>query len=126
DNVLQGTQTLPRSFLDDIKQAYTFPDENRNQLAFIAAKGSHFLNDNALLGGNLFYRDYETRNVSSNVNDEFEDDDDVQATNDSADIDQKSYGGGLQLVLTQGTGVRKNQLTIGASADLARARFTQR
>src|SRR6185312_5015592 len=36
DNVLQGTQTLPRSFLDDIKQAYTFPAENRNQLAFVA------------------------------------------------------------------------------------------
>jgi iron complex outermembrane recepter protein len=125
DNVLQGTQTLPRSFLDDIEQAYTFPDENQNQLAFLAAKGSHFLNGNALLGGNLYYRDYETRNVSSNVNDEFEDEADVQATNDASDIDQKSYGGGVQLVLTQGTGARKNQLTLGASADIARARFTQ-
>jgi outer membrane receptor protein involved in Fe transport len=126
DNVLQGTQTLPRSFLDDIRQAYTFPDENRNQLAFVTAKGSHFLNDSTLLGGNLFYRDYETRNVSSNVNDEFEDADDVQATNDSADIDQQSYGGGVQLVLTQGAGARKNQLTLGGSADIAQARFTQR
>src|SRR5581483_9681584 len=41
------------------------------------------------------------------------------------DIDQDSYGGGVQLVLTSQPGGRKNQLTIGATADLAQARFTQ-
>ncbi len=95
DNTLQGTQTLPRSFLDDIRQAYTFPDENRNKLAFLTTKGSHFFRDDVLLGGNVYYRNYKTRNVSSNVNDEF-DDDGVQATNDASDIDQDSYGGGVQ------------------------------
>src|SRR5689334_7632068 len=98
DNTLQGTQTLPLSFLDDIRQAYTFPDENHNKLAFLTTKGSHFLSDGVLLGGNAYYRSYKTRNVSSNVNDEF-DDDGIQATNDSADIDQDSYGAGVQLVL---------------------------
>ncbi len=115
DNTLQGTQTLPLSFLDDIKQAYTFPDENQNKLAFLTTKGSHFLRDDVLLGGNLYYRNYKTRNVSSNVNDEFEDDDDIQATNDASDIDQDSYGGGLQLVITSERGGRKNQLTLGAT-----------
>ncbi|HEU4627382.1 MAG TPA: TonB-dependent receptor [Steroidobacteraceae bacterium] len=124
DNTLEGTQTLPRSFLDDIRQAYTFPDRNENELAFLTTKGSHFLNDNALLGGNVYYRKYKTRNVSSNVNDEF-DDDGVQATNDASDIDQDSYGAGLQLVLTSTPGGHKNQLTLGATADLAQARFTQ-
>jgi iron complex outermembrane recepter protein len=124
DNTLQGTQTLPRSFLDDIEQAYTFPDENQNRLAFLTAKGSHFFSDHVLSGGNVYYRDYQTRNVSSNVNDEF-DDDGIQATNDAADIDQDSYGGGVQLVLTGEPWGRKNQLTFGITADIAAARFTQ-
>lgn len=124
DNTLQGTQTLPGSFLDDIEQAYTFPDENRNQLAFLTAKGSHFFRDDVLFGGNVYYRNYQTRNVSSNVNDEF-DDDGIQATNDASDIDQDSYGGGVQLVLTSEPWGRKNQLTFGTTADIAGARFTQ-
>jgi outer membrane receptor protein involved in Fe transport len=124
DNTMQGTQTLPVSFLDDIRQAYTFPDENHNQLAFLTTKGSHFLNDQLLLGGNAYYRNYTTRNFSSNVNDEFADDG-IQATNDTADVDQDSYGGGLQLVLSNEVNGRKNQLTIGGTADIARARFTQ-
>ena len=124
DNRLQGTQTLPRSFLDDIRQAYTFPDENRNKLVFLTAKGSHFATGDALIGGNLYYRRYQTRNVSSNVNDEYEMDG-IQATNDASDIDQQGYGGGVQLVLTGQPAGRKNQLTLGVTADIADARFTQ-
>ena len=52
-------------------------------------KGSHFLSDNALLGGNAYYRKYRNENISSNVNDDFGDVDPdtglpntVQATND--------------------------------------------
>jgi outer membrane receptor protein involved in Fe transport len=112
------------SFLDNIRQAYTFPDQNHNKLAFVTAKGSHFLTDDALLGGNLYYRHYRTGNISSNVNDDF-DDDGIQATNDASDIDQNGYGGGLQLVLTSRPMGRKNQLTLGATGDVASARFTQ-
>jgi hypothetical protein len=54
---------------DDPRQAYTFPDTNENKLAFITAKGSRFLTDSALLGGNLYYRHYRNNNISSNVND---------------------------------------------------------
>lgn len=124
DNTLQGTQTLPLSFLDDIRQAYTFPDQNHNKLAFLTAKGSHFLADSALLGGNLYYRHYENGNASSNVNGDFGADG-IQATNDVAAIDQNGYGGGMQLVLTSHPGGLKNQLTLGGTADLASARFTQ-
>ena len=45
DNRLEGTQTLPLSFLDDRRQAYTYPDINKNQLAMLTVKGSHFLTD---------------------------------------------------------------------------------
>nr|WP_298726734.1 TonB-dependent receptor [uncultured Steroidobacter sp.] len=125
DNELQGTQTLPRSFLDDIRQAYTFPDENENELAFVTVKGSHFFRDEVLFGGNFYYRNYRTSNLSSNVNDDFFETG-LQATNDASDIEQESYGGGLQLVLNHEWGSRKNQLMLGATADSADARFTQR
>jgi iron complex outermembrane recepter protein len=124
DNTLQGTQTIPMSFMDDIRQAYTFPDENRNQLAFVTAKGSHFATGDVLVGGNLYFRRSKNRNLSSNVNDEF-DEDGIQATNDASDIDQEGYGGGLQLVLMSEPGGRKNQLTLGATGDVADSRFTQ-
>ena len=132
DNRLQGTQTLPLSFLNDIRQAYTFPDENTNKLALLTVKGSHFLSDSALLGGNVYYRRYKTHNLSSNVNDNFGetdpatgDVDDTQATNDTSFIDQDSYGAGAQLVLTGKPAGMANQLTLGASADLGHARFTK-
>jgi outer membrane receptor protein involved in Fe transport len=132
DNTLQGTQTLPLSFLDDIRQAYTYPDINTNRLAFVTLKGSHFLSEQTLLGGNLYYRRYRTDNFNSNLNENFGEVDpatgqvdDVQATNDLALISQNSYGGGVQLVLTRLLGAMRNQLTIGASADAAQARFTQ-
>ena len=121
DNTLQGTQTLPLSFLDDIRQAYTFPDQNHNKLAFATAKGSHFLAADVLLGGNFYYRHYENGSISSNVNADF----DAEATNDAADIDQNGYGGGVQLVLTSRPAGLKNQLTVGATGDAANARFTQ-
>jgi outer membrane receptor protein involved in Fe transport len=124
DNTLQGTQTLPLSFFDDIRQAYTFPDHSHNKLAFLTAKGSHFVTSDALLGGNLYYRHYRNGSVSSNVNGEFEDDG-IQATNDAANIDQNGYGGGIQLVLTSHPAGLKNQLTLGNTVDVAGARFTQ-
>lgn len=124
DNTLQGTQTLPLSFFDNIRQAYTFPDQNHNKLAFVTAKGTHFIFDGALLGGNFYYRHYANGSVSSNVNDGF-DEDGIQATNDAADIDQNSYGGGLQLELTSTPAGLKNKLTVGATGDIASARFTQ-
>jgi outer membrane receptor protein involved in Fe transport len=132
DNTLQGTQTLPLSFFDNVRQAYTFPDTNTNRLTFLTVKGSNFFSDDVLLGGNVYYRKYRNQNVSSNVNDAFGqidpdsgEVDTVQATNDRSIIDQESYGFGLQLTLAGDLARRKNQLMIGASGDFGRARFTQ-
>jgi outer membrane receptor protein involved in Fe transport len=132
DNTLQGTQTLPLSFFDDIRQAYTFPDININKLTFLTLKGSQALGGNVLMGGNAYYRKYKNESVSSNVNDSFgELDPDtgeigtVQATNDRSGIDQDSYGFGLQFTLTGDVARMRNQFVIGATGDFGRARFTQ-
>jgi iron complex outermembrane receptor protein len=132
DNKLQGTQTLPVSFLDSPKKAYTFPDANVNQLAFATIKGSHFVNDRTLLGGTIYYRKYQNANLSSNVNHDFGEidpgtgaTDTVQAANDRLVVDQASYGLGLQLTLNGVVADRDNQIAIGASGDFGRARLTR-
>jgi hypothetical protein len=71
DNRLNGSQTLPVSFLDRPRDPYTYPDVNENRLAFVVAKGSRFLGDTSLVDGNAYYRRYRNTNVSSNVNDDF-------------------------------------------------------
>ena len=126
DNTLQGTQTLPLSFFDNIRQAYTFPDQNNNKLAFLTVKGSRFLTDSVILGGNLYYRKYKNENVSSNVNDDFDPvTDPVEAFNDRSVIDQESYGLGLQLTVLGALARRENRFAVGASGDIGKARFTQ-
>ena len=132
DNTLQGTQTLPQAWLDTREQAYTFPDTNRNRLAFVAAKGSRFLSPVALLGGSLYYRHFRNTNVSSNVNAAFGEPDPAtgqiqtnEATNDRSGIDQRSWGLGLQLTLQGELAGRSHQLVIGASGDFGETRFDQ-
>ena len=132
DNTLQGTQTLPESWLDTPRQAYTFPDINENRLAFATLKGSRFLSDSALLGGTAYYRHYRNNNVSSNVNNDYGSiDPDTglpqsnEATNDQSTIDQKSWGLGVQLTLTGDLAARKNQFLLGASGDFGNTGFRQ-
>jgi outer membrane receptor protein involved in Fe transport len=130
DNRLEGTQTLPLSFLDDPRQAYTWPDVNRNRLVMLAAKGSHFVNDDVLIGGNVYLRRYRNDNLSSNVNDGFGqvdpgtgEVDEVQALNDRSRIEQTSYGAGVQLTLKTPLAGRANQFVLGASGDAGRAHY---
>jgi outer membrane receptor protein involved in Fe transport len=126
DNKLQGTQTLPLSFLGNDKQAYTFPDENVNRLGFFAAKGSRFVAEDALLGGNAYYRRYKASGFASNVNDDFEPEDGSnEAFNDRSTIDQKTWGLGLQLTLEGEIASMKHQFAAGVSGDFGDTRFGQ-
>ncbi len=126
DNTLEGSQTLPQSFAGNIRQAYTFPDVNRNKLNFLNIKGNHLINDTLFLDANVYYRQYRNQNTSSNVNDEYNGTTDrVQAHNDRSTIDQTSYGVGLQLTHLGEIAGKKHQLQVGTSADLGTARFTQ-
>jgi len=130
DNRLEGTQTLPMSFFDDRRQAYTYPDINNNKLAMLALKGSHALASDVLIGANVYARRFLNNNVSSNVNDNFGEidpvtglPDNVEAINDRSSINQSSYGLGTQLTLNQHFGDARNQLVLGASGDFGDIRF---
>jgi outer membrane receptor protein involved in Fe transport len=130
ENDLEGLQTLPRSFLGDPRQPYTFPDRSSNQMTLITLKGSRFLTPAALLGGNAYYRQYRNRSLTSDVNSDYGQagaggaPDLVPALLDVAALDEDSCGGGVQLTLTTDAG--RNRLTLGAAGDFGQARFTQR
>ncbi|HVE10485.1 MAG TPA: TonB-dependent receptor [Paraburkholderia sp.] len=131
DNTLNGSQTIPRSFLDNRSQAYTFPDTNENTVGYLTLSGEHYFTPDIELSGNVYYRHYRNANVSSNVNDDFgETDDDgdidtVQATNAQSVIVTDSYGASLQMTLLQKLFGKKNQFVAGVAADLANSHFTQ-
>jgi outer membrane receptor protein involved in Fe transport len=131
DNTLQGSQTIPRSFLDNRKQAYTFPDQNHNSVGYLTFSGEHYFTPNVQLSGNVYYRHYRNTNVSSNVNDDFgtvDDDGDVntlQATNDQSVIVTDSYGASLQMTLLGKLAGYDNQFVAGVAADFANSHFTQ-
>lgn len=131
DNRLEGTQTLPLSFLTDDRQAYTWPDSTTNRLALATLKGSRFLSAAVLLGGNAYYRSYRSASLDSNVNGDYGQIDPstgapdlVEGSNAAADIDEDGYGGGLQLTLSA-SGRHPNQLTLGVTEDAAHTHFQQ-
>jgi iron complex outermembrane recepter protein len=124
DNRLEGTQTVPLSFAD-IRSAYTFPDLNTNRATTLALKGSHALSPALLLSGNAYVRRFKNRSLNSNVNDNFGPNDPVQASNDASLIDQKNYGLGLQLAHTDTLAGLANKVSVCASIDHGRARFTR-
>ena len=53
DNELHGSQTIPRSFLDNYKQAYTFPTRTRTSVGYLTLSGDHYFTPNVQLSGNL-------------------------------------------------------------------------
>jgi iron complex outermembrane recepter protein len=130
DNTLNGSQTIPRSFMDNFRQAYTFPDTNENQLGYLTINAEHYFTPNVQLSGNIYYRHYRNKNVSSNVNDDFDPDGDdadelTQATNDQSVIVTDSYGASMQLTLLNKLFGKDNQLVVGAAGDFANSHFTQ-
>jgi outer membrane receptor protein involved in Fe transport len=132
NNRLEGTQTLPASWLDTPRQAYTWPDTDRNRLTMLTIKGSHFLDKEWLLGGNAYVRHGLILGQSSDVNDDYGETDPetgmidtVQALDDRTDVDQTTYGGGLQLTATSPLAGHGNSLVFGFNGDFGRAKFTQ-
>lgn len=130
DNTLSGAQTLPRSFADDIRAPYTYPDRNTNRMRMLAAKGSVFLSRGLLLGATAYARRYRNGSVASNVNADFGADDagalaTAEATNDRSTLEQSSGGAGVQITHTARPWERDNRLVVGTSADVGSARFTR-
>jgi len=130
DNVLQGTQALPRSMLGAPRDAYTWPDRTGNELQFVTLRASHYLRNDALLAGVLYYRGLRQNNLSSNINDDHKPAlptgaGNSQGFNDRYALRQRMAGASLQLTLEGDLKGGRNQLTLGASFDRAKSDFSQ-
>jgi outer membrane receptor protein involved in Fe transport len=131
DNDLQGTQTIPRSFLNDFRQAYTYPDRNVNSVGYLTLSGQHYFNDGAELSGNVYFRRFVSRNFSSNNNTDYGTTrpdgsiDTLQGSNVKSMIGTDSYGGSLQLTLLGKLGAMQNQFVAGLAADFANSHYTE-
>jgi iron complex outermembrane recepter protein len=120
DTMMEGTQAVPLSSYNNPKQAYTYPDSIGNKMVMLALKGSHFLSDDKLVAGNVYYRKNRSKGFNSNANGVLS----GQSVNISSTTDQDGFGGALQLSLLGDLIGHKNQFTVGASADIGRTDFT--
>jgi len=130
DTRLEGNQTLPRSWLADWRDAYSWPDYQANRLAFLNATASHRFSPTLLLEVNAFHRTLRTHILNSNVNDDFDVDSAVGPGNEPTgnainDIRQARSGASLQLTSTATLASHANHLGVGASIESGFTRFTQ-
>jgi outer membrane receptor protein involved in Fe transport len=120
DTMMEGTQAVPLSSYNQPEKSYTYPDSIGNQLFMVNLKGSHFLTDDKLIAGNVYYR----KNKSTGFNSNAETVNPQDSLNISTSTNQDGYGGALQLTLLGDLAGHKNQFTVGASADFGRTNFT--
>lgn len=120
DTYMEGTQAVPLSAYNKPEKAYTYPDSIGNEMVMLNLKGSHFITDDKLVAGNVYYRKNRTDGFNSNA--------ESLAAGDSSNIstltDQDGFGAALQLSLLGDLAGHKNQFTVGASADFGRTEFT--
>ena len=142
-NNLNGVQALPKSWLNKPEIGYTFPDSIGNRMQMLTLKGSHFFNDNNLIGANVYVRNSRINNFASNTNDCFAsteiaageacDQDPLtapepvdianQGSNEQSSTAQLGYGFAAQYSYLGDVMAHKNQLTTGFSADLGRTKY---
>jgi len=71
DNRLEGSQTLPQSWLNTPSVDYSWPDIQTNRLVLFNLKGSRYLTEHLLLGADAYLRWVSTTVFNSNVNSNF-------------------------------------------------------
>ena len=139
-NNLNGVQTLPKSWLNKPEIGYTFPDSIGNHMQMLTLKGSHFFNDDHLVGANFYVRNSRINNFASNTNDCFSSAETAageacdqaliepvdianQGSNEQSSTAQLGYGFAAQYSYLGDVMTHKNQFTGGFSADLGRTKY---
>ena len=127
---LEGNQTLPRSWLANPLQAYTWPDTQADEMAFVDLSGSHQLGAQWTLSENVYYRKVSTNVLNSNVNNDFDPTVPVgpgnQPTGNAIEqLDQYRPGAAIQLVGRADIGGHRNTLIVGAAYDRGTMNFWQ-
>ena len=69
DNQLTGNGLQEQSLLArDYASVYTRPDQTNNSASLLNLAGTHAVNDNLLLSGNLYYRHIKTSTLNGDIN----------------------------------------------------------
>lgn len=125
DNRLEGVQAVPRSWGMTEEEGYTFPDRNDSSVTMVNLEGSHFLSDDKLLAGNVYFRRSRIHNFASNVNDDFDPANPTQEQgfNERSTTDQQGYGFTVQFSDMSEMWKLPNQLTVGLSFDGGRSNY---
>ena len=142
DTDLTGNGVVPESMLNQNReQVFTVPDNTQNQMIMLNLSGSHFVTDEQILSGTVYYRHLEQNTLNGDVNDAFEDSafdgaeggtdcpggpnpagcDVDTAANNRTSTDSDAYGLGLQYAWVQ----TRNRLMVGAGFDQSSADFEQ-
>jgi outer membrane receptor protein involved in Fe transport len=130
DNRLEGNQTLPRSFLSDPWQSYSWPDTQTDRMAFVDLNASHRLTEGWTVAAKAYYRKVSTGVLNSNVNDNYDPAMPIGAGNEPTGnviegIDQYRPGAALQLTGRSPVAGHRNTLIAGMSYDGGTTNFQQ-
>ena len=130
DNRLEGNQTLPRSFLSDPLQSYTWSDIQSDKTTFVNLDGSHRFAEEWTLAAKAYYRKVSTGVFNSNVNNNYDPTiapgpGNEPTGNAIEDIDQYRPGAALQLTGRTPVAGHKNTLIAGATYDRGTTNFRQ-
>lgn len=135
DTDLTGNGVAPQSFLSQSRsRIFTQPDQTIAQLGMLNLTGSHWLDDQNMIQGNVYYRQTRIKTLNGDANDAFEEDPALDGAegangglgfnvatgaNNRSRTNSRSFGGTLQWTRLTET----NQLSAGASYDNNRADF---
>ncbi len=128
DNRLEGSQTLPRSWLNTPAQDYSWPDIQTNRFELVNLKVSRYLSQQLLLGADAYYRFVTTTVFNSNVNNNFAppaSPGNYPGNNALNGIGERRPGGSAQLTYLGDLAGHKNTAVAGASFDRGDVDFTQ-
>lgn len=130
NNAMEGSQTLPLSFSNTPRDAYTYPDAQTNHMGMVNLQVRYRLDTENLLEAQLYWRQTRSDAVNSNVNDEF----DTTATvgagneptgNDYNHVSQSRPGGTVQWTRALDWLGLKHQFVLGATVDAGHTVFRQ-
>ncbi len=146
DNNLIGNGLTPAFLLrGDREQIHTRPDATNNYSHFLALNGSHWLSNDVMLSGNVYYKKSNRRtlngdgyegeiepgdaltgynNITCDANSP-EDCELIGSVFNRTNTKQDSYGATGQMVFNQNWMGKENQFTVGAGYDYSLIRFKQ-
>lgn len=146
DNKLIGNGLTPEFLLSgDRDQIHTRPDITNNYSHFLALNGSHWLSNDTMLSGNIYYKKSNRRTVNGDgyegtfeeatstlrgypdiaCTGALDDCEIIGSVLNKTNTKQDSYGATLQATFNQDLMGKENQFVIGAGYDYSLIRFKQ-